>query len=346
MFTLGVNSLNDLMRAAILFIGITIVLKIIQLVVLGRLKKLAEKTATDFDDTIIAILQGVKPMMYVMAAFFFSAKALTLPGGVTLVIDILFLLSVVYEVVFAVDKLVVFFLQQYLAKDGDPSDEAQSESIVNVARVIIKGVLWFIGSMVILSNVGVNITSLIAGMGIGGIAIALAVQSVLGDMFSSFSIYLDKPFRVGDYIVVGSDSGVVEQIGLKSTRLKTLQGEQLIISNKELTSVRVQNFKQMEKRRVVFTLGIEYGTPVKKLEAIPGMIREIIAIQDNADFDRSHFRGYGDFSLDFETVFYVNSSEYAKYMDILEKINLSIYERFEKEGLSFAFPTQTIHIVK
>jgi small-conductance mechanosensitive channel len=203
-----------------------------------------------------------------------------------------------------------------------------------------------VAGIFIMSNLGFDVTSLVAGLGIGGIAVALALQSVLSDVFSSFSIYFDKPFQAGDFIIVGQHMGIVKHIGIKSTRIQTLQGEELIISNKELTSARVQNFKKMEKRRITFTFGVTYQTPVKKLKKIPEMVKEIVAKIELADLDRVHFRKYGDFSLNFEVVYYVKIPDYGKYMDTQQEINLALKERFEKEGIEFAYPTQTIFLNK
>jgi small-conductance mechanosensitive channel len=176
------------------------------------------------------------------------------------------------------------------------------------------------------------------------IAIALAAQNILGDLFSSFSIYIDQPFRVGDYIEVGEHSGVVKKIGLKTTRLQTLRGEELVISNQELTKARVQNFKQLQKRRIKFNLGIEYGTTATKLEKIPRLVKGVMKDIKLAEFERCFFKEYGDFSLNFECTYYVESDSYGDAVKVIEKINLGIYKTFEKEGINMAFPTQTIHI--
>jgi len=211
---------------------------------------------------------------------------------------------------------------------------------------ILKILLWILAVLVVLSNWGINITSLIAGLGIGGIAIALAAQNILQDVFSSFSIFIDKPFKVGDFIVAGDDKGVVENIGIKTTRIKTLQGEELVISNQELTETRVHNFKKMEKRRVAFTLGVAYETPTEKLKKIPEVIKEIISRESLAEFDRAHFKEYGDFSLNYEVVYYISSGDYTEYMDSHQKINFAIKDAFEEMGIEFAYPTQTIFLKK
>ena len=211
---------------------------------------------------------------------------------------------------------------------------------------IARLVLWATILLLILDNLGIDITALVAGLGIGGVAIALAVQNILGDLFASLSIVLDKPFVLGDFVIVGDLMGSVENIGIKTTRVRSLSGEQLVFSNNDLLTSRIRNFGRMQERRVVFKLGVIYQTPADKLEEISGIIREAIEAQDKTRFDRSHFASYGDFSLDFETVYYVLSADYNLYMDIQQAINLSIFRRFADEGIEFAYPTQTLFLEK
>ena len=195
-----------------------------------------------------------------------------------------------------------------------------------------------------LSNLGIEITPLVASLGVGGIAIAIALQSVLGDLFAAFAIYFDKPFKEGDFIIVGNDMGTVEKIGIKTTRIQTLQGQELVVSNSELTNSRVNNYKKMKERRVVTNIGVEYSTPTKKLKKINGIVKKAVETTKESRFDRVHFKAFGDFSLNFELVYYVTSPDYVKYMDVQQEINFKIREAFEKEKIVFAFPTQTIHV--
>ena len=180
----------------------------------------------------------------------------------------------------------------------------------------------------------------------GGIAIALAAQAVLVDLFSYFTIFFDRPFEIGDFIVVGEYMGTVEHVGIKTSRIRSLGGEELVFSNTDLTNSRLKNYKRMHKRRVVFQIGVKYDTTLENIKEIPSVIKGIIDSVPDTEFDRSHFYSYGDFSLNFETVFYVINNDYTKYMDVREKINISIMEKFNKMGIEFAFPTQTLHIKK
>ena len=205
--------------------------------------------------------------------------------------------------------------------------------------------LIVIAAILILDNLpGVEITALVASLGIGGIAIALAVQSILSDLFASLSIILDKPFVLGDFIVIDDFMGSVEYIGLKTTRVRSLSGEQLVFANSDLLQSRIRNFKRMAERRVVFTLGVTHRTPAEKLAAIPAWIADIVTAQDMVRFDRAHFQGFGDYALRFEIVYYVLDPDYNRYMDIQQAVNLAIFEKFRAESIDFAFPTRTIHL--
>lgn len=214
------------------------------------------------------------------------------------------------------------------------------------------GVIGFLGRVLVwtfvllltLDNLGIDITALVAGLGVGGVAVALAVQNILGDLFASLSITLDRPFVIGDFVIVGDYMGSVEYIGIKSTRLRSLGGEQIVVSNADLLASRVRNYGRMAERRVLFRIGVTYETPRRKLEAIPGLIRRAIESQASVRFDRSHFASYGDFSLDFETVYYVLSPDYGRYMDIQQAINFAIHEAFEREGIEFAYPTRKLWV--
>lgn len=222
----------------------------------------------------------------------------------------------------------------------DPSAVAAMDVLGFVVRVAI----WSLVFLLALDNLGIDITALVAGLGIGGIAVALATQNILGDLFASLSIMLDQPFVVGDFLSVNEYVGSVEKIGIKTTRLRSLSGEQLVFSNNDLLNSRIRNFGRMFERRVVFSLGVTYETPVEKLKLIPGILREAIEAQENVRFDRAHFQKYGDFALVFEIVYYVTSSDYNLHMDIQQNVNLLVYERFAEQGIEFAYPTQKLYV--
>jgi small-conductance mechanosensitive channel len=220
----------------------------------------------------------------------------------------------------------------------DPADATTLNALGFVGRIL----LWSVLLLMALANLGIQIGPLLAGLGVGGIAVALALQNILGDLFASLSIVLDKPFVVGDFVVVGDLAGTVEYVGLKTTRVRSLSGEQLVFSNSDLLSSRIRNYKRMQERRIAFTVGVTYQTARERLAEIPLIAREIIEAQENARFDRAHFKAFGAFSLDFEIVYYVLDPDYNAYMNVQQAINLALYERFEAAAIEFAFPTQTL----
>ncbi|MBT4917334.1 mechanosensitive ion channel family protein [Candidatus Peregrinibacteria bacterium] len=343
-YTVGANTVKDYCMAFLLFLGLFLIFKLFKRVVVGKLHKLALKTANDIDDELIKVIEGISPLFYYVLALYFPFKMLVTSESFDRGVEIVFVIVVVYQLIKSVQELVTFALETW-ASNTDGKGKAAKTTFQGL-RIVVSIVVWSIGILLVLSNLGVNITSLVASLGIGGIAIALAVQNILADMFSSFSIYFDKPFVVGDYILVGKDEGTVKKIGLKTTRVETLQGEELVISNKELTTARVQNFKKLKSRRVAVDIGVTYGTSTAKLKKINGLVEKVIKSVNGVEFSRSHFRTFGDFSLQFEVVYYVLSNEYVEYMNKQQEINFGIREMLEKEKISMAFPTQTIHLQK
>jgi small-conductance mechanosensitive channel len=223
------------------------------------------------------------------------------------------------------------------------ADRAMVGSL-GIIGFIVNVVIWALVVLLTLDNLGIDITALVAGLGIGGIAVALAVQNILGDLFASLSIALDRPFVVGDFLNVGDFLGTVENIGIKSTRLRSLSGEQIIMPNADLLGSRVRNYGRMVERRVVFATNVTYETPIERIERIPTLIREIIESQPDTRFDRSHFAKHGAASLDFETVYYVLSPDFNRYMDIQQAVNLRLHRELAKLGVEFAYPTQRVFV--
>ena len=220
--------------------------------------------------------------------------------------------------------------------------DPQAATTLRLLGYGVQALLWLLVGLLALDQLGFDVTALIAGLGIGGVAIALAVQSVLGDLFACAAIALDKPFVVGDFIVVDNLRGTVESIGLKTTRVRSLDGELLVFSHADLLKSRVRNFKRMQERRIQFGVGVTYGTPPAKLRRVPGWLRQAVEAQPTTRFDRAHFKGYAESSLEFEVVYYVLSADYNVYMDVQQALNLAIYERFAAEGIEFAFPTRKL----
>ncbi len=333
------NSLYEYVWALGLLSVLLVVFKLIQWVILFRLEKLADKTKTEIDNTLIDIFRSIKPPFYFFLAFWIAVRTLNLNEIAGKIVDSVLIIYVVYQVIIAVQILIEFIVTEKIK-------DKSSRSVAKLISKISKGVLWVLGILLILSNLGINVTSLIAGLGIGGVAVALALQNILGDLFSSFAIHFDKPFQVGDFIVVGDDMGEVKKIGIKTTRLQSLQGEETVLSNAELTSSRIHNYKKMEKRRVLFSFGVTYDTHHEKLERIPGIVRNIVEKVDSAEFDRSNFHEFGDSALLFENVYYVLTGDYNEFMNVNQEIHLKIKKSFDEEGISMAFPTRTVYLEK
>ena len=336
------NEIRDYLIFLILFVLIFVVLRIFRIIILNKIKQAIKKVNLKINDVLISIIDTVKTPFYLFLAFYISIQVLNLTPLFLKIITTILVAWLAYQIVKASELLIDYGLNKYLAKEKDQGTQQAASTIGK----IIKAVLWLFAGLAILSNIGININSIIAGLGIGGIAIALALQNILGDLFSSFTIYFDKPFLVGDFIIIGEHSGIVEKIGIKTTRIRALQGEEIVISNKELTASRIQNFKKMTKRRVVFSFGVVYETPLKKLKKIPSLIEEIIKKEPLTEINRVHFAKFNDFSLDFEVVYYILSGAYKDSMDTQQKILFEIKDVFEKEKISMAFPTQTIHLEK
>ncbi|MGV8057134.1 MAG: mechanosensitive ion channel family protein [Smithellaceae bacterium] len=319
-----------------------LILIIIRKIVIRRLARLASRTETQIDDLLLAVLSGTKHFFLFIVSLYIGSDFFVLQPHVLTIWNKIFFVVVVIQIALwggrGINYLIGINVKKRMA------DDAASATTISVLGFISKLILWSVALLLLLDNLGVNITSLVAGMGIGGIAVALAAQNILGDLFASLSIVIDKPFVIGDFIVVDQLKGTVEHIGLKTTRLRSLGGEQLVFSNNDLLKSRIQNFKRMVERRVVFGFGVTYQTPHEKLSLINDIIREIILKQEQVRFDRVHFKEYGDSALNFEVVYFVKSQDYNIYMDIQQAINLEMFRRFQEAGIEFAYPTRTLFV--
>ena len=337
------NRIVDYLIFVGLFLAAFGMIKIFQHFILRRLKKWAEKTATTIDDFLLRIIQRlILPLAY-FGAFYLSVNTLSLHPLLKKIIDIIGMAILMVFAARLTLSLVGYGFNLYFTKRGkDVTSDRSLTGILAVLRVMV----WALAIVVFLDNLGFKISAIIAGLGIGGIAIALAAQAILGDLFSYFCILFDRPFEVGDFIILDEYLGTIEHIGIKTTRIRSLGGEQVILSNTDLTSSRVRNYKRMGKRRVVFKLGVTYQTSLEQLKVIPGIIEKVIKGVKDTTFDRAHFFSYGDFSLVFEVVYYVMSRDYNKYMDIQQEINFAIRKEFEAMNIEFAYPTQTLYLNK
>ena len=336
------NTIKDFLIALIVFFIALIIFKIFQSLILNKLKNFAEKTKTDIDDAFVKIVSALRPPFYSFLSFYLALKFLVLKDIAEKIINIILAAWVIYLAIIALQILIDYIIKKSLKKYTDEQAKSAMKLLGNISKIT----LWSIGILLFLSNLGVNVTSLVAGLGIGGIAVALALQNILNDLFSSFAIYFDRPFTIGDFIIVGEQSGVVKKIGIKTTRIRALRGEEIVISNKELTSARIQNFKKMKERRITFSFGVVYDTPLEKIKKIPSLIKKIVESEKLARFDRAHFHQFGDSALLFEVVYYIQTGEYNDYMDANQGIMLKIKEIFEKENIVMAYPTQTVYLGK
>lgn len=337
------NTIANYLICIFLILAGSIIIKAFHVFLLKRLKAWAKKTVTTIDDLLVGLIRKIAlPFLY-FSVFFLSLNILAIDPRLKKVIDAAWVAVLALSVVRFAIALIRYGLDVYWIKMG--RQEALRRSL-NGILVVSKVAIWGLAVVFFLDNLGFKISAVIAGLGIGGVAVALAAQAVLGDLFSYFAILFDHPFEIGDFIIIGDYLGTVEHVGIKTTRIRSLGGEQLVFSNTDLTNSRVRNYKRMEKRRVVFKLGVTYQTPLEKLKIIPGIIQNIIKNVKDTVFDRAHFFSYGDFSLVFEIVYYVIGADYNKYMDIQQEINFAVKKEFESRGIEFAYPTQTLFVTK
>lgn len=337
---LGNTVENWLIAAGIIIFGILLI-TLLKRSVLTRLKSLFERTQNNIDNFILEkIEEYVVPAIYFLIIYW-GIRTLDLSAQIRSILDVAFLVIITYFVIRVISSVFLMILRSYVLKQENGAEKVRQ---LGGIMLIINMIIWTVGLLFLLDNLGYNITAIITGLGIGGIAIALAAQNILEDLFNYFVIFFDRPFEIGDYLVIDEKNGVVEYIGIKTTRIRTLSGEQLVFSNGDLSDSRIHNFKKMQKRRIVFSVTISYDTPVSKLRKIPGLLEEIVRSDDRVEFDRSHFKALSDYWLDFEVVYIVKSSDYTIYMDIQQEYNFQILERLSEMDVEIAYPSKTIYI--
>lgn len=287
------------------------------------------------------VIAGTRILLSAAIGVYVAVQFLDLPAAAERLTDRLFIGLLLLQTGFWASRALDFWLRMRFVQGESEGARAMTRSMLTfIGRLG----LWSLVILLILDNMGLNVTALVASLGIGGVAVALAAQNILGDLFASLSIALDKPFVLNDFIIVDDLMGTVEHVGLKTTRVRSLSGEQIVLANNDLLKSRIRNYGRMQERRAIFAIGVTYDTPAEKLEAIPALIRAAIEAQPGVRFDRSHFKGFGAFSLDFETVYYLLDPGFAVYMDTQQAINLRLVRDFAAQGISFAFPTQTLHL--
>lgn len=287
------------------------------------------------------LVQKTSAIFLVIAAVYAGTSLLELPDAIHHMVFSAFVVALFIQLALWADRIVSAAITWRLAPR---KTKMAMRNALSLIQFVVRVGVWSVAFLLIFENLGFDVTALVAGLGIGGIAVALAAQSVLGDLFSSLAIVLDRPFEVGDFIVFGDKRGTVEKIGIKTTRLRSLSGEQIVCANSDLINSRIHNYKRMTERRVLFALGATYDTPVEKLERIPALLKEIIESQELTRFDRAHFMEFGDSALNFEIVYFVLSADYNTYMDVHQAVILEIVRTFERERIDFAYPTRTLHV--
>lgn len=337
------NTPEELLLAAGMAVLAFTILYAVRALLIRKLFQWSQRSATHWDDLLAEIVAATHNLMLLALSLLVGLNNLELSAGIENIIDNGFTLVLLSQVGMWGHRAIRGWrqIQIKLSREAENGAAAINYGII---AFLAELVLWMILVLMVLDNLGFNITTLVASLGIGGIAVALAVQNILGDLFASLSIALDKPFVAGDFVVIDNLMGTVKHVGLKTTRIQSLSGEELIFSNADLLKSRIRNFKRMNERRATFQVGVVFGTAPEKLRRTNQIIREVIESQPDVRFDRCHFKAIGASSLDFEAVFYVLDPNMARYMDIQQEINLALIERLNQENIEFAFPTQTLHI--
>ena len=337
---LSSNSFHAYFLAILIFAIGAIVISLVDKSLKKRLDKLSKKPKFQILNFAYSIFKKTfYPIIY-YGLIIGSLSALSLPEVINKAVEYVGIILLTIAAIRFINSILDYWFEILQKKKETSTIQVQGlKGLFSVAKVIV----WLIGILIAVQNMGYNVSTALAGFGLTGVAVVFAAQSILGDLFSYFSILFDKPFEPGDFIIIGEMSGTIQHIGVKTTRLTSLTGEQLIISNADLTNSRIKNFKRMIRRRIAYRLGFVYKLNSQQLKEIPNLLKDIITKVPNVTFDRAHFVEYGAYSLNFEIVYYVNSNDYLDYMDAHQAINLEIKRIFDEKGFGFAFPTQTVY---
>ncbi|MDR5171417.1 mechanosensitive ion channel family protein [Methylobacillus flagellatus] len=334
-------SLYQWITLIIIAISAYFILHTLWRIAINKLSKVSAGTEHKFNNTIAEVLGSTQKITLALFALLIALQFLELPERWETRLSHLTFFVIGIQIALWISKSITIWSSvQLLEKDG----QVPNPVITSMLSWILKVAIWSIVILAILSNVGVNITAFIASLGVGGVAVALAVQNILSDLFASLAIGLDKPFVIGDFVVFGEVAGSIERIGLKTTHIRSISGEQIVCSNTELLKNIIHNYKRMSQRRVEFKFGVTYDTPATTLAKIPDIVKSAIETSDRTRFDRAHLKGFGTSSLDFEVVYFVDSSDFNLYMDTQQAINLYMINEFKKLDVSFALPTTNLHI--
>ncbi len=335
------NTVQDYLIALAIIVGGILILRLFKKIIVTRLKRWADRTESTIDDFAVNALERFALPALNFFIVYAGVGYLTLSDKADKIVKIAVAVIITFFLLRLISSIALHGLQTYVRRQEQGEEKIKQ---LGGIMLILNGIIWIIGLIFLFDNLGYNVGAIIAGLGIGGIAIALAAQNILGDLFNYFVIFFDRPFEIGDFIILDDKMGTVEYIGIKTTRLKSLSGEQLILSNSDLTKSRVHNYKRMQRRRIQFDIGIIYQTSLDRIQEVPSIIKDIIMSIEGITLDRTHFKGYGDFSLIFQTVYFVESPDFNVYMDKQQLINLRLFEEFEKRKIEFAYPTQSLFL--
>ncbi len=335
------NTVQDyLITLGIILLGLVLV-RLFKKYILTRLKVLTSRTKSYFDDYLVDSMDrfGIPALNF--AVVYFALDFLRLSRKVDKIVTTATTIIITILVIRILSSAILLVLQANLRRQAQGEEKVKQ---MGGLMLIINSIIWILGIVFLIDNLGYNVSTIIAGLGIGGIAIALAAQNILGDVFNYFVIFFDRPFEVGDFIIIDQKMGVVDYIGLKTTRIKSLSGEMLVFANSDLTGSRIHNYKNMQQRRVVFKIQLDYKTPVDRLAEVSAMLKQVVEEQSPVRFDRAHFMNYGSYGLEYEIVYFVLDADYTVYMNVHQRVNIRIYEELQQRGIAFALPTQYLYV--
>jgi len=326
------------------FVLVFILLQIFKRVISRRLDEYSKSTHTYLDDIFASIVKHTKTFFILVMALWAGSLFLDLPPEVRTVRNIVVIFAFLFQTGLWSNGVINYWIDARVEEQPGDKDLATT---LNAFGLIAKTVIWVILVLLMLDNLpGVDVSTLIASLGVVGIAVALAVQGILSDLFASISIMLDKPFVIGDFITVGDYGGEVEDIGLKTTRLRSSTGEEIVFSNTDLLDSRIRNYRSLQRRRVLFALSLTYQIPSDKLSQIPDIVRAVVETHTGTTFNHTFFKDFGDSGLNFEVLYHIETKEFSVYREIVQSVNFDLFRRLEEEGIEFAYPTQTVYVEK
>jgi small-conductance mechanosensitive channel len=330
------STLLQYLTAIFLYVALIIVLKITEKVIVRRINQSTHFSPGNLYSLVAKSLEEIAVPTLYFAAFYFSFQPLFLEPHLEQVLRNIWIIVLSVQGTRLAVSFSLYCIEAFwLHRSAGHATSFAARSVISLVQIV----LWGMALIFLLDNLGFNVSAIVAGLGIGGVAVALAAQTILGDLFNYFVIFFDRPFEEGDFVVFEDYMGSIENIGIKSTRIRSLGGEQIVISNSNLTGAKIRNYKRMAERRILFKVGITYETPLEKVKKVPQLIRTSLEKNKDVRIDRIHFQALGDFSLNFEIVYFVLGPDYNRYMDIQQEVNLDLLAAFQKEGIEFAYPT-------